>query len=100
VQLGVLPTAACLQPAPPEAAVLLWLDNNAKADCVYSVQGASTQMQAVYTPAVEEGLTVWPPAAAACWQPAPSEAAVPSQHSPADQPPFWSCLVPLRPSPD
>ncbi len=52
------------------------------------------------TQVVEERLTIWPPAAAACLQPAPSGAAVPSQHSPADQPPFWSCLVPLRPSPD
>ena len=56
--------------------------------------------RAVSTQTLEEGLTIWPPAAAACVQPAPSGAAVPSQHSPADQLPFWSCLVPLRPSPD
>lgn len=64
------------------------------------LQAAFTQRQAVFTEVVEERLTIWPPGAAVCLQPAPSGAAVPSQHSPADQPPFWSCLVPLQPSLD
>jgi len=86
--------------SPSGAAVPSQLDNDAKAGCVHSWRDVSTQRQAASTQEVEERLTIWPPAAAACLQPAPSGAAIPSQHSPADQPPFWSCLVPLQPSPD